>query len=53
MVVHMSNDVRNVATPNSVVANGEEPLENPSAELIETSAKRQKLEHEHFHAQLR
>ncbi|KAJ4440013.1 hypothetical protein ANN_08144, partial [Periplaneta americana] len=55
MVVHMSNDVRNPTSTNSVLANGEEPLvENSSStELIETSAKRQKLEHEHFHAQLR
>jgi len=53
MVVHMSNDVRSPTSPNSVLANGEELVENPSTELIETSAKRQKLEHEHFHAQLR
>jgi hypothetical protein len=53
VVVHMSNDVRSQTSSNSVLANGEEPIENPSTELIETSAKRQKLEHEHFHAQLR
>jgi hypothetical protein len=53
MVVHMNNDMRSHTSPNSVLANGEEPIENPSTELIETSAKRQKLEHEHFHAQLR
>lgn len=53
IVVHMNNDVRSLTSPNSVLTNGEEPLENPSTELIETSAKRQKLEHEHFHTQLR
>jgi hypothetical protein len=52
MVVHMNN-VRSHTSPNSVVANGEEPIENSSTELIETSSKRQKLEYEHFHTQLR
>lgn len=49
----MNNDVRSHTSPNSVLTNGEEPIENPSTELIETSAKRQKLEYEHFHTQLR
>lgn len=53
VVVHMNNDMRSHTSPNSVLANGEEPIENPSAELIETAAKRQKLEYEHFHTQLR
>ncbi|PNF32390.1 Ubiquitin carboxyl-terminal hydrolase MINDY-3-like protein [Cryptotermes secundus] len=53
VVVHMNNDLRSHTSPNSVLTNGEEPIENPSTELIETSAKRQKLEYEHFHTQLR
>jgi hypothetical protein len=51
VVVHMNN--MRSHTSNSVVANGEEPIENSSTELIETSSKRQKLEYEHFHTQLR
>lgn len=53
VLVHMNNDVGRPPSPNSVLVNGEEPIENSSAELIETSAKRQKLEHEYFHAHLR
>lgn len=53
MLVHMNNDVGRPTSPSSVLVNGEEPIENSSAELIETSAKRQKLEHEYFHAHLR
>lgn len=53
VLVHMNNDVGRPTSPNSVLANGEEAIENSSAELIETSAKRQKLEQEYFHAHLR